>query len=95
MLQVDKWEREKSNEKQNGALNRIINGVPRNNHLPRQQNPIPAVAHRAGKYTNVSSSTENSIARVSPDSQTEGLSNGDVDNNFSTEKENEYPDYKK
>uniref|UniRef100_A0A6P7G7F2 RNA polymerase II elongation factor Ell-like isoform X1 n=1 Tax=Diabrotica virgifera virgifera TaxID=50390 RepID=A0A6P7G7F2_DIAVI len=48
------------------------------------------------KYTNVTSSTENRIARVSPDSQTEGLPNGDVDGNFNNESENEeFPDYKK
>ncbi|CAG9861324.1 unnamed protein product [Phyllotreta striolata] len=80
-------------DRQNGALNRIANGV-NGNHQQRQQ-VAQSGGRKPGKYASVSSSTENSIARVSPDSQTEVLANGDVDNNFSMEKENEYPDYKK
>ncbi|CAG9815350.1 unnamed protein product [Phaedon cochleariae] len=59
-------------------------------------------AERAGKYNKVSSSTDNRIARVSPDSQTDGMpvpepdplpyTGSDAD---FVEKENEFPDYRK
>ncbi|XP_056642056.1 RNA polymerase II elongation factor Ell isoform X3 [Diorhabda carinulata] len=96
MVEVDKWDRDKlTNERQNGTMNRITNGISPTQHYQTRPQYVPTERTAVKNHTNVTSSTENRIARVSPDSQTEGLPNGDIDANFNNENEDEFPDYKK
>nr|XP_023012301.1 RNA polymerase II elongation factor Ell-like [Leptinotarsa decemlineata] len=84
-------QRERSTERQNGYMNQIAT-----NRVRRQAVEKEVEKERNVIYNKVTSSTENRIVRVSPDSQTDSIPPADLDPPLSTEKENEeFPDYEK